>query len=125
MHIAGAVLVALVVGQIVLRGTTIFPANWYLTLGERMRELRSWIQRNRDTNFLIADVLRPSGDLLLWMYNHVVEVLARPAVVLAAAARRRGDPCAPGQWANAVGAAAGLAYVELAGLHEEGWRRCR
>ncbi len=119
VHIAGAVLVALVVGQIVLRGTTIFPANWYLTLGERMRELRSWIQRNRDTNFLIADVLRPSGDLLLWMYNHVVEVLADlpwfwlPLLVGVVIARS-------GQWANAVGAAAGLSLVELFGFHEEG-----
>ncbi|MCB0955461.1 MAG: hypothetical protein KDB12_04805, partial [Ilumatobacter sp.] len=34
---AGGVGLALVVAQVVLRGTTVFPANWYMTLGDRMR----------------------------------------------------------------------------------------
>ena len=118
VHIAGFVLVGLVVAQLVLGGGS-FPKNWYMTLGDRMRDARSWIQRNRNTNFLIADVVRPMGDFVQWLYDHLVDLLVElpwfwlPLLFAAAIARS-------GQWVNALAAAAGLVMVETLGFHKQG-----
>lgn len=116
---AGGVGLALVVAQVVLRGTTVFPANWYMTLGDRMRDFRSWIQRNRNSNFVIAHVLRPIGDAVLWLYEHVLDVLLDlpwfwlPLAFAVVIARS-------GKYVNAVAAAVALALIELAGFHQIG-----
>jgi len=116
---AAGVGLVLVVAQVVLRGTTVFPTNWYMTLGDRMREFRSWVQRNRTSNFVIAHVLRPIGDAVLWLYEHVLDVLLDlpwfflPLAFALVIARS-------GRYVNAAAAALALALIELAGFHQIG-----
>lgn len=109
----------LVVAQIVLDGTHAYPENWYFHLADPVNRLQSWVQRNRSDNFFIAHVLRPIGDFVLWLYDHIASFLvglpwywlslAIGLVILRS-----------GRWVYALTAAGALLYLQIAGLHERG-----
>lgn len=119
LQVAAATVTGLVVLQLVLSGTETFPEARYLGLADPVNDAKSWVQRNRDTNFVLAHVLRPIGDAVLWLYDTVLDVLLRlpwfwlPLAVFLVILRS-------GRWLTAVGAAAALTYLEVAGLRERG-----
>jgi glycine betaine/proline transport system permease protein len=116
--VAGAV-VALGVLQVVLSGTDTFPESQRLGLAEPVNDVKSWVQRNRDDNVILANVLRPIGDGVLWLYDTVLDVLLQlpwfwlPLAVFLVILRS-------GRWGTAIAAALSLGYLEIAGLHDRG-----
>ena len=116
---AAAVAAGLVVLQLVLSGTDTFPASRDIGLAEPVNDVKSWVQRNRDTNVILANVLRPIGDAVLWLYDTVLDVLVDlpwfwlPLAVFLVIVRS-------GRWGTALAAAASLVYLEIAGLHVRG-----
>ena len=119
LQVGAATVVGLVVLQLVLSGTDTFPESRSLGLADPVNDAKSWVQRNRDTNVVLAHVLRPIGDAVLWLYDTVLDVLLRlpwfwlPMAVFLVILRS-------GRWATALGAAAALTYLEVAGLRERG-----
>lgn len=117
--VSAGVVACLVVANVALSGTSGFPDSKYWGLAAPVNDFKSWVQRNRDTNIVLAHVLRPIGDLVLWLYDSVVAVLDGlpwfwlPLAVFLVIVRR-------GRWAAAVASAACLLYVEVAGLHRQG-----
>lgn len=121
-HILGGGVVALVVAQLLLRGTTYYPesAGQGCVTGkgtpcvtDSVNQLGSWILRNRDT------FLRDIGSFVQDRYEDLRDVLLNlpwfflPLLVLVVILRS-------GRWVTATLVAAGLAYIEFAGLHREG-----
>ena len=70
-----AAFVALVVTQIVLRGTTFFPESWNRNLANPVNDFGSWVRRNRNTNFFLHDILRPLGAFVLARYEDIRDLL--------------------------------------------------
>ncbi|MDO8390066.1 MAG: ABC transporter permease subunit [Actinomycetota bacterium] len=118
-QVVGAAVVALVVTQIVLRGTTFFPESWNRHLANPVNDFGSWVRRNRDTNPFLHDVLRPIGNFVRDRYIDIRDVLLDlpwfwlPLLVFVVILRS-------GRWASAGLVAAGLLFVEFADLHKEG-----
>ncbi len=75
--------------------------------------------RNRNTNSVLANVLRPIGDFVIAFYESLRDLLLDlpwfwlPLMVLLCIARS-------GRWLAAVGASGRLFFIEVAGLHEPG-----
>lgn len=117
--VATAVVAALLVAQWVLRSWGPMPASFDVGLAEQVNRVQSWVRTNRNDNFWLAHVLRPIGDFVLAFYEGLLDLLLwlpwywLPLAVLAVVLRS-------GRVVSAVGAFAGLLYVELAGLHEQG-----
>lgn len=115
--------VALIVAQVVLRRTATFagprPNTWSVHLADPINEFQAWVQRNRNTNVVLANVLRPISNFVIAFYEQLRDVLVElpwfwlPLLVLLVIARS-------GRWLTAVGAASGLVFIEIAGLHEKG-----
>ncbi len=121
-YLLGGGAVAVVVAQLLLRGTTYYPesgGHGCVTgkgtpcVTDSVNQLASWILRNRDT------FLRDIGGFVQDRYEGLRDVLLNlpwfflPLLVLVVILRS-------GRWLTATFVAAGLAYVELAGLHREG-----
>ncbi|HUC31893.1 MAG TPA: hypothetical protein VMS14_00745, partial [Ilumatobacteraceae bacterium] len=119
VQILGGAFACLVVLNIVLSGTETFPDSWYADVRGHVNDVQSWIQRNRNTNWFIADVLRPIGDFVLWLYDTLVDWLVDlpwywlPLMLGLIILRS-------GHWLMAVCGAGSLLYLEVAGLHEVG-----
>lgn len=115
----GVGLLAAVVAQVAASGSTVFPASWDIGLSEPISDFQGWVQRNRDTNFFLAHVLRPMGDFVLSFYEFLRDGLLGlpwfwlPLLVFIVVARS-------GRWVQAAVAATGLLFVEFAGFHEAG-----
>jgi hypothetical protein len=123
-HILGGGAVALVVAQVLLRGTTFFPESGEADVASSVNDFQSWVRDNRDTNWFLHGLLRPIGDFVLSCYEGLRDLLLGlpwfwlPLLVLLVILRS-------GRWLTAVVVSAGLAYVEVAGLHREAWRPWR
>ncbi len=113
----------LVLAQIVLANISgsanSWSKTWNVHLGDPVRHFQSAVRRNRNSNFLLAHVLHPMSSFVIWFYEGIRDVLIDlPWFWLALAvflviARS-------GRWVTAVGATAGLLFIEVAGLHEPG-----
>lgn len=107
------------IAQLLLKGTTYFPSSWDIDLAKPVNKFHSWVGRNRKTNFVIAHILRPIGDFVVWCYDRLVDVLDPlpwfwlALLVFLVIARS-------GRYVYAALAAAALLYLEFAGLHEQG-----
>ena len=118
-HILGGGIAGLVIAQILLRGTTMFPEDREADVAATVNDFQSWVRDNRDTNWLLHGVLRPIGEFVLNCYDALRDLLLGlpwfwlPLLVLLVILRS-------GRWVTAVVVSAGLAYVEIAGLHKEG-----
>lgn len=121
-YLLGGGAVAVVIAQLLLRGTTYYPesAGDGCVTGratpcaiDSVNDLGSWILRNRDT------FLRDIGRFVQTRYEDLRDMLLNlpwfflPLLVLVVILRS-------GRWLTATLVAAGLAYVEFAGLHREG-----
>ena len=118
-QLVGAALVALIVTQIVLRGTTFFPESWNRNVADPVNDFGSWVRRNRNNNIFLHDVLRPIGDFVLARYEQIRDLLLDlpwfwlPLFVFVVILRS-------GRWVSASIVAAGLLFIEFADLHKEG-----
>ena len=110
---------ALIVAQVALSGTRMFPENWRVDIAGPVGDFQFWAQRNRNDNFVLANVLRPIGNFVLSFYELFRDVLLElpwfwlPLLVFVVVARS-------GRWVAATSAAAGLVFVEIAGMHKPG-----
>ena len=117
--IASGVVAGLVALQVALSGTTTFPESLAIDIAGPINDFKSWVQRNRNDNFVLAQVLRPLGDLVLWCYDTLLSVLLAlpwfwlPLLFFVVIARS-------GRWVGAAAASAALLYIELSGNHETG-----
>ena len=84
-HILGGGAVALVVAQVLLRGTTFFPESGEADVASSVNDFQSWVRDNRDTNWFLHGVLRPIGDFVLSCYEALRDPQKR-------AARLEGSP---------------------------------
>jgi len=118
-QLVGVAFVALIVAQIVLRGTTFFPESWNRHVADPVNDFGSWVRRNRNTNFFLHDILRPLGDFVLARYESIRDLLLDlpwfwlPLFVFLVILRS-------GRWVSAAFVGAGLLFVEFADLHKEG-----
>lgn len=119
VQVGGVATIGLVIAQLLLKGTTYFPSDWDIDLAKPVNKFHSWVGRNRKTNFVIAHILRPIGDFVVWCYDRLVDVLDPlpwfwlALLVFLVIARS-------GRYVYAALAAAALLYIEFAGLHEQG-----
>jgi len=117
--VAGIVAIVLLVAQLVLRGTTYFPKSWDLDLAKPVNQFHSWVGRNRKSNFVISQILRPIGDFVVWLYDRLLDVLLPlpwfwlGLMVFLVIVRS-------GRYVYAVLAGSALLYLEFAGLHVQG-----
>ena len=118
-QLVAAAVVALIVLQIVLRGTTFFPDSWNRHLANPVNDAQSWVRRNRNSNFWLHDIIRPIGDFVLARYESIRDLLLDlpwfwlPLLVFVVILRS-------GKWVTAAVVASGLLFVEFSGLHKEG-----
>lgn len=118
-HLLGGAALLLVIAQVLLRGTTIFPESREWDVAKTVNRLQSWVRRNRDTNWFLHGVMRPIGDFVLSSYEALRDLLLGlpwfwlPSLVLLVILRS-------GRWITALVVSGGLVYIEIAGLHREG-----
>jgi glycine betaine/proline transport system permease protein len=112
-------LVVLIVLQMVVGRRSPFPDSWNIHLARPIKTFQTWARVNRNDNFVLAHVLRPIGDFVLWFYNSLLDILNSlpwfwPPLAAALIIARSG------RWVLALSAALGLTFVEVSGFHEAG-----
>ncbi len=113
----------LLFAQVVLSNFSAFvgtrPNTWNVNLADPVDTFQSWVRSHRDTNPVLANVLRPISDFVIAFYESLRDLLSDLpwfwlALLVALVILRSG------KWLTALGAAAGLLFIELAGYHKAG-----